>query len=190
MVSEKEDRQQITPPVPRLKKYDEEKSELSLLYRLQQNFWQVPPHLLLSKVASFGIGGSLLKLLKNYLNNRKQFVKINSKSTLFDIPWCPLRISPGPLLLLISMNDLTNSIENWSPWRFQSGNWKSAAPVQWPLPYWTEVPVNRASQESEKKCKLLPVKGHFIGTLKNREIENTNCQPDVGHMMSSTISWT
>ena len=83
-------------------------------------FDKVPHAELLIKVRRIGVGGCVVSLLKDYLCNRKQFVRCDGvRSDLLQVSGGVLQCSIlGPLLLCIFINDLPTSLLSSTPYLY------------------------------------------------------------------------
>ena len=92
-------------------KMESGKTPVTLFINLSKAFDTLSFDILLQKLNYYGIAGVILKLLANYLRNRKQYVVFNNHNSEITDIRCgvPQGSILGPLFFPICINDLKNA---------------------------------------------------------------------------------
>ena len=116
-----------------------------------------------------------MTLQSNYTPNKFKKKKKERQS----VHWLWIRLSPGLLVQLLKLSDLT-WILHWAWWRISEGEWAG-----WWIKWVTEWPSFRASCDSLNKCwiwqsmfwgatLLISLEGayHLVGDMEYEQIQN------------------
>ena len=96
------------------KNLDSDNCTTAVMLDFSKAFDTVQHNILLNKLELYGVRGKPLKLIKNYITNRYQYVKLNGKKS----NMCELKIGVpqgtimGPLFFIIYINEMLNLIPN------------------------------------------------------------------------------
>ena len=141
-----------------------------------------------------GIGGTTLKLIANYLDTRKQCVKINnSRSEFRDVTsGVPQGSLLGPLLFLIYINDLPTVASESECFRY-ADDYKllstSHELLESDLISLHNWCVANKMNLRDDKCGLIHFKKQSVVKMNEVAVKPVNFQKDLGVLISNDLSW-
>ena len=168
-------------------------------------FDTIPHHLLLHKLQNFGISDNLFNWFRSYLSNRSQSVTIDGtiSSELPVTSGVPQGSILGPLLFIIFINDLPDSVQSAAPLLFADDT-KCIKAISSPhdsillqddLTALTNWSSNWELTFSNSKCKLLsiPPPNQLVHSanysINNSIINSTSLHRDLGVLVSNNLTW-
>jgi hypothetical protein len=85
---------------------------LLLFVDFKEAFDLVDPELLLAKLLNHGLHNSAIKLFRNYLHDRKQFVRMNGNRDNYSC--CTTRLCTWSASIIVFSNDMPYSVQNFT----------------------------------------------------------------------------
>ena len=156
------------------------------------------PHLeLLKKTANIGVGGCLLEILCDYLNGRKQYVKVEKTSsvTLDVTSGVPQGSLLGPLLFCIFINDLPDRLKFSDPYIY-ADDLKlltvntDLIKVQQDLKSIDDWVKENKMALALDKCSQLVFRGRAHDLqLSGSKLESSTEAKDLGYIVDYKLSW-
>ena len=162
-------------------------------------FDKVPHKRLLKKLEAHGIGGEILRWIREWLTNRKQRVCINGVKSDWRtvISGVPQGSVLGPLLFIIYLNDLDSDISS-NICKFADDT-KIGRTINGPedsqalqndlnkLYEWSEKWQMKFSVEKCKMIKMGTVIDNTVYKLNNLDIGSSKCERDLGVLVSNNL---
>ena len=170
-----------------------------LFFDFKKAFDTVPHYRLLVKLESFGINGSTLEIISDFLSDRRMRVGVGDKfSEIFRIvSGVPQGSVLGPLLFLLFINDLPNNIRN-KVFMFaddlklvaDATNINDISNDLIELENWEDLWQLRFNAS---KCKVMHLKPNenpcLEYRLNNVVLETVEYEKDLGLTVSSALNW-
>ena len=171
----------------------------SFLFDFSKVFDQIDQGILLRKINCIGVGGKLFKILKCYLSDRLQYVKIgNLKSKHSPVTsGVPQGSILGPLLFLIFVNDLPETVFNSKvffaddlnlSYNENLGNGHEIKQDLYSILRWSYE--NNISFNSSK-CQYIKfnIKSRLSPVMCQCSLEQSRIVKDLGITMNDSLTW-